>query len=478
MNEVGNREKFIEDGIRLSRQLKEYVDVLDYEFNHPDMPPRLRTLAMNGLKMTTGNNLDQLKALADNWKQISLHANEFAGTYDETAYKKNAQEWIFVLEKLLRFVSLIPAEAKRILPTQQTDEDIKKYFADNSHSLLRECISWLENISGKNQFIKISQTEKIAENNSSLGLDNPSLLALEIVCFKKSYDKKVVLEDISLKVRCGECFGLLGPNGTGKTSLVECIEGIRPFDSGLVSVLGYRLLPNKTSIPQSLRAKIGAQVQATGFYPLLTVGETVRMFASLYPKVPSFYELMECLDLWQIEKKMVKHLSGGQFQRLSLAVALLHDPELLFLDEPTTGLDPSARRMIWDVIIAFRKKGHTVFLTTHDMSEADFLCNRIAIMAAGKIIEEGAPARLIERHIGERTIELSIQGTVNNDEILALPEVKRCWTVESKVIIQSANERVTLASLCDTTFKQGTILGMTVRKGNLEDVYLKLNKGI
>ncbi len=474
MEEQAEKEKVIEDGIRLSSQLRDYIDILEREFNHKDMPRRLQALALNGLKLTTGRSIEELKSISDEWKR---NIEDCSGGNDTAVLRDKSEEWIEVLEKLLRFVNLVPAEAKRILPTQQTDKDIDSYFSGDSHLLIQECIDWFRNFSGKQKNPETVSVRGTLSNSSSLGMINPSSAALELICLKKSYVSRIVLNEINLKVAQGECFGLLGPNGAGKTTLIECLEGIRQFDSGAVTVLGHRLEPNKTGLPRSLRSILGVQVQFTGFYPLLTVGETIRLFAGLYRSVPSFFELMERLDLWQIEKTRVQHLSGGQFQRLSLAIALLHDPRLVFLDEPTTGLDPSVKRMLWDVILEFRRKGRTVFLTTHDMAEAEHLCSRVAIMAGGKIIQEGVPAQLISEYIGERTIELTVHGTVTREEIAILPGVKSYWTVESKVVMNSTDERATLSALCDVSFANGKVEGIIVRKGSLEDVFLKLTKG-
>jgi ABC-2 type transport system ATP-binding protein len=199
------------------------------------------------------------------------------------------------------------------------------------------------------------------------------------------------VDGIDLDVRAGECFGLLGPNGAGKTTTIEICEGLTPADSGDVEILGKRW----TSDAHALRQRLGIQLQETQLSEKLTVVETVTLFRSFFDRGP---RPMDAVDLVQLREKAgarVGTLSGGQKQRLALACALVGDPDLLFLDEPTTGLDPQARRQLWDLIESFKSAGRTIVLTTHYMDEAERLCDRLAIMDRGKVIARGSPRELI-----------------------------------------------------------------------------------
>jgi ABC-2 type transport system ATP-binding protein len=207
----------------------------------------------------------------------------------------------------------------------------------------------------------------------------------------KRYGSVVAVDGLSLVVERGECFGLLGPNGAGKTTTIEILEGLLALDTGEVEVLGLRW----ESHENELRQRLGIQLQDTQLTDKLTVEETVRLFRSFYRQGPDVSELVELVGLSGKRSSQVVHLSGGQKQRLSIACALAGKPDLLFLDEPTTGLDPQSRRQLWDILTLFRGNGGTILLTTHYMDEAQALCDRVAIVDHGRIIAQDTPRALI-----------------------------------------------------------------------------------
>ena len=214
---------------------------------------------------------------------------------------------------------------------------------------------------------------------------------LSVRALRKSYRDVVAVSGIDLDVHPGECFGLLGPNGAGKTTTIEICEGLTRPDSGEVHVLGRTWGKNSTE----LRQKLGIQLQETQLTDKLTVAETIQLFRSFYHQGPAVDEIIALVQLGEKRNARISALSGGQKQRLALACALVGEPELLFLDEPTTGLDPQARRQLWDLITEFKRKGKTIVLTTHYMDEAEQLCDRVAIMDHGKIIALGTPNELM-----------------------------------------------------------------------------------
>ncbi|WP_374713075.1 ABC transporter ATP-binding protein [Symbiobacterium terraclitae] len=205
------------------------------------------------------------------------------------------------------------------------------------------------------------------------------------------YGEVTAVDHLSLAVRRGEIFGLLGPNGAGKTTTLAVLEGIRAPDSGRAEVLGLSVREHA----RALKHRIGVQFQVTTFFDTLTVLETLQLYAALYPRAASPAEMLRLLDLEGKARARVSTLSGGQKQRLAIGTAMLHDPELLFLDEPTTGLDPQARKAIWALVEGFRARGKTVLLTTHYMEEAEALCDRVAVVDGGRVIQADTPAGLV-----------------------------------------------------------------------------------
>jgi ABC-2 type transport system ATP-binding protein len=223
---------------------------------------------------------------------------------------------------------------------------------------------------------------------------------------RKAYGAVVAVAGLDLEVRPGECFGLLGPNGAGKTTTIEICEGLTEPDAGDVVILGRRWGTDD----RELRELLGISLQETQFAEKLTVAETVRLFRSFYPRGPEASEVIDLVQLGEKAGARVGQLSGGQRQRLALACALVGDPELLFLDEPTTGLDPQSRRQLWELIERFRAGGRSILLTTHYMEEAERLCDRVAIVDHGRMIAEGTPRELIASLGAEHVLEFAVSG--------------------------------------------------------------------
>src|SRR6266853_3204593 len=223
---------------------------------------------------------------------------------------------------------------------------------------------------------------------------------------RKAYSDVIAVDGLELEVRAGECFGLLGPNGAGKTTTIEIGEGLLSPDAGTVELLGMRW---ETDAGE-LRQRLGVQLQETQLSEKLTVDETVRLFRSFYRRGPTVSEVIAMVQLEEKRSSRVGGLSGGQKQRLAMACALVGDPDLLFLDEPTTGLDPQARRHLWDLVDELKKAGRTIILTTHYMDEAERLCDRVAIVDHGKVITLGSPRQLIASLGGDHVIDFSVNG--------------------------------------------------------------------
>src|SRR4026207_112079 len=236
----------------------------------------------------------------------------------------------------------------------------------------------------------------------------------------KRYADVVAVAGLGLEVSRGECFGLLGPNGAGKTTTIEILEGLTPADEGSVELLGQQW--NKSD-DRALRERIGVQLQETQLAEKVTVVETVRLFRSFYKRGHSVDEVIRTVALEEKRNARVGKLSGGQKQRLAVACALVSDPELLFLDEPTTGLDPQARLSLWDIVEKFRAGGGTILLTTHYMEEASRLCDRVAIMDHGKIIALGTPLELIESLGADQIIEFRVTNEIDDEALTNLPGV-------------------------------------------------------
>src|SRR5881394_1161560 len=232
------------------------------------------------------------------------------------------------------------------------------------------------------------------------GTPNP---VIQVSRIRKSYGATVAVSDVSFDVSEGEVFGLIGPNGAGKTTTMECVEGVRRPDAGQISIMGFDPFRDVYQVQN----RIGVQLQQAQLQKRIKVWEAVDLWASLYPKPLDGNRLLEQLGLADKRNAWFMTLSGGQKQRLFIALALINDPEVVFLDELTTGLDPQSRRAIWDLVRGIRDRGKTVFMTTHLMEEAERLCDRVAIIDHGRIIDIDTPARLVARHCPERAIEIA-----------------------------------------------------------------------
>ncbi len=240
---------------------------------------------------------------------------------------------------------------------------------------------------------------------------------VEVDALRKAYGRTVAVADVSFTVRRGEIFGLIGPNGAGKTTTLECVEGLRAADAGRIAVLGLDPIRDR----RALQLRIGVQLQEAQLQKRIKVWEAVAFWRSLYPAPADGDSLLGQLGLDQKRNAWFMTLSGGQKQRLFIALALVNDPEVVFLDELTTGLDPQARRAIWDLVRGIRERGKTVVLTTHLMEEAERLCDRVAILDRARIVDIDTPAALVARHCPQRTVVVATDFDAAADRFRALP---------------------------------------------------------
>ena len=290
--------------------------------------------------------------------------------------------------------------------------------------------------------------------------------AIEVVDLTMTYGDLRAVDGVSLEVGEGEFVGILGPNGAGKTTTLETIEGLRKPDSGSVTVLGMPVWPRNAA----LLPRIGVQLQASAFFERLTAREQIRTFASLYGvSAKKADEWLETVGLTDKSDTRVEDLSGGQAQRLSIACALVHDPEVLFLDEPTASLDPQARRNLWDLLSGLNDSGRTVVLTTHYMDEAEILCDRVAIMDHGKILQFDAPAALVRGLDAPARITVA-PGQLTLDEAQRLDAVDTASEGAEGVVLVTRTPATVISQLADADHLDG----VRVQTGTLEDVFLDL----
>jgi len=279
---------------------------------------------------------------------------------------------------------------------------------------------------------------------------------------------------IDLSIAVGECFGVLGPNGAGKTTAIEILEGLMPATSGSAEILGMRWGRDDRQI----RQQIGVSLQETELSERLTVRETLELFRSFYPAGISVEEAIARVSLQEKTNTWVKKLSGGQKQRLAVATALVGDPKLIFLDEPTTGLDPTSRRQLWEIIQTFADQGRTVLLTTHYMEEAEKLCDRVAIFDNGRIIAEGTPRELIRSLGAEHRIEFSWSGDWPGTADQAISSVKGIESIthdDHTVTLTIDHPHEVLPPLVQKLLESGVILtNLATRQASLEDVFVSL----
>jgi len=287
----------------------------------------------------------------------------------------------------------------------------------------------------------------------------------------KAYGETRAVNGVSFAVPAGTVFGLLGPNGAGKTTTVEVLEGLRTPDSGAVTVLGVDAVHN----PEELKPRIGVSLQTASLYPRLTVVEVLDLFRSFYPRGRPTDELVELMDLGEKRTTRTQDLSGGQRQRLSVALALVNDPELVFLDEPTTGMDPAARRALWDVVLSLKGEGRTVLLTTHYMEEAEILCDRLAIMDHGRILEEGTVNELISRRFKERAVRFDALDGLSDAQLRPMPGVTSVKHENGEVLLYTTDVPATIGAVLDASEALGVEpANLGVRRATLEDVFLDL----
>jgi ABC-2 type transport system ATP-binding protein len=281
----------------------------------------------------------------------------------------------------------------------------------------------------------------------------------------------VAVDDVSFEVNEGEIFGLIGPNGAGKTTTMECIEGLRRPDRGIVSVLGL----DPVRQVYQLQERIGVQLQQAQLQKRIKVWEAVNLWASLYRKKATDGErLLEQLGLTEKRGAWFMNLSGGQKQRLFIALALINDPEVVFLDELTTGLDPQSRRAIWELVRGIRERGKTVFLTTHLMEEAERLCDRVAIIERGRIIDMDTPERLVARHCPERSVLLATDDLTAEERIRAIPRVESVTCAERHYTIRGAGDDLVTEVIQCLSENRIRVTDFRTILPNLEDVFLKI----
>ncbi len=293
---------------------------------------------------------------------------------------------------------------------------------------------------------------------------------IQVSGIRKAYARTIAVEDVSFEVRQGEIFGLIGPNGAGKTTTMECVEGLRAPDRGIISVLG---LDPSTHV-YALQDRIGVQLQEAQLQKRIKVREAVSLWASLYRNPVDGDRLLDQLGLSDKREAWFMTLSGGQKQRLFIALALIHDPELVFLDELTTGLDPQARRAIWELVRGIRARGKTVFLTTHLMEEAERLCDRVAIIDRGRIVDIDTPAELVRRHCPEQTVLVATDDPHGEERFLTIPQAESVTNQDGRYTIRGRGEDfVTRVIQCLAEHRM-PVTDFRTERATLEDVFLKL----
>ena len=295
--------------------------------------------------------------------------------------------------------------------------------------------------------------------------------ALRVKGLRKSYGATVAVDGIDLEVRRGECFGLLGPNGAGKTTTIEVLEGLLEPDAGEVEVLGLRYPRDAAAI----RERIGVALQETQLYGRLSAEETIRLFGSFYPRERDALAVLRDVGLEEKRGSWVEALSGGQRQRLALALALVQDPALVFLDEPTTGLDPRGRRETWALLAGLKAKGTSLLLTTHFMDEAEALCDRVAIVDRGKVIALGTPRELVRGLGGDAIVEVETEPAPDAAAIAGIPNVRRVDVngAQLRLVVERPHEVVPeLIARLGAAGRR--LLFLSTRHGTLEDVFLAL----
>ena len=294
---------------------------------------------------------------------------------------------------------------------------------------------------------------------------------MKVAGVRKTYGSLVAVDDISFEVRDGEIFGLIGPNGAGKTTTMECVEGLRRPDRGTITVLGLDPIRDV----YALQDRIGVQLQQAQLQKRIKVWEAVHFWASLYRRKTSDGDrLLEQLGLAEKRNAWFMTLSGGQKQRLFIVLALVNDPELVFLDELTTGLDPQARRAIWDLIRGIRQRGKTVFLTTHLMEEAERLCDRVAIIEHGRVVDVDSPEGLVRRHCPERTVVVTTEDPAAEAHFRAIPGAEEVTASAARYTIRGTGDGFITAVIQCISEARIAVSDFRTVHPTLEDVFLKL----
>jgi len=295
--------------------------------------------------------------------------------------------------------------------------------------------------------------------------------AIRCRALRKHFGDVRAVDGLDLEIRPGECFGLLGPNGAGKTTTIEILEGLTRPDSGDIEILGRRWGEHE----RELRARLGVSLQETRFSEKLTVFEMLELFRSLYPRGRDPELLLRDLSLEEKRDARIGKLSGGQRQRLAVACALAGDPEILFLDEPTTGLDPQSRLQLWEKFEGFRAAGRTVMLTTHYMEEAERLCDRVAVVDHGKIIAQGTPAELIAGLHAPHIVEFASDPPLSAEDLEALPGVGDCRKRDDRWFVGVASLVDAVPALLARLERGGSkLLTLSTHRATLEDVFISL----
>ncbi len=293
---------------------------------------------------------------------------------------------------------------------------------------------------------------------------------IQVSGIRKTYGTTIAVSDVSFEVSEGEIFGLIGPNGAGKTTTMECVEGVRRPDRGTISILGL----DPFGDVYQLQNRIGVQLQEAQLQKRLKVWESVDLWASLYSNSVDGDRLLEQLGLSSKRNAWFMTLSGGQKQRLFIALALINDPEVVFLDELTTGLDPQSRRAIWELVRGIRDHGKTVFMTTHLMEEAERLCDRVAIIEHGKIIDIGSPTELVGRHCPARTVVLVTDNARAEEHLHQIPSMNSVTRQDSLFTIQGRGDDFVTEVIRCLAENQISVTDFRTVLPNLEDVFLKL----
>ncbi|HOC52243.1 MAG TPA: ABC transporter ATP-binding protein [Caldisericia bacterium] len=291
---------------------------------------------------------------------------------------------------------------------------------------------------------------------------------IEVNNLIKNYGKIKAVDGVSFDVNEGEIFGMVGPNGAGKTTTIECIEGLRKPDEGIINVLNL----NPSTDREKFYEKVGVQLQETNYQDKIKVYEICELFASLYKKPLNYTDLLKRFGLYDFKNGFVMKLSGGQKQKLSIILALISNPEIIFLDEITTGLDPKARRDMWKIVKELKDEGKTIFLTTHYMEEAEFLCDRVAIIDKGKIVELDTPEKLIEKSGIEDMISFETKD-INIEELKKVKGVNEVSFKNGEVTIYGRGEDL-LKEVVDYLYLNRIYFkNLKTKKPNLEDTFLK-----